>query len=511
MGANNLRASREVKISSYSAKRESVSMKTSVSHPLQIAAVSAGPGRGRVGLTLCPGKYDPHAMSGPWNRDLALDLDMIRDWGAAAVVTLVEPEELALLRVEHLGEEVVRRQMSWFHLPIVDGDIPDERFARAWEESGAELRSILQDGFDVLVHCRGGLGRAGTIAARLLVELGMEPAAAIKKVRKVRSGAIENDTQEHFVLDLGAVRQRPPAVSDAAIRDRAVGALLGLAVGDAVGTTLEFKQRDSYEPLTDMVGGGPFRLKAGQWTDDTALALALADSLQDQDDLDERDLLRRFVEWHEQGTYSCTGTCFDIGTTTSRALSHWKKTSHRHSGSTDPDLAGNGSLMRLAPVAIRFWHDLAKLRDVAARQSKTTHAAPDAVDACVAFADLLADAIAGKPRSDVLKSRSENYTAKIGGIMQGSWRGKARPDIQASGYVAHTLEAALWSVGRTSDYRSAVLLAANLGDDADTTAAVAGQLAGALYGASGIPEEWVGRVAWRDRIIEMASGLLVAA
>ncbi|HLN98600.1 MAG TPA: ADP-ribosylglycohydrolase family protein [Pyrinomonadaceae bacterium] len=160
---------------------------------------------------------------------------------------------------------------------------------------------------------------------------------------------------------------------------------------------------------------------------------------------------------------------------------------------------------------MRFWRDRVKLRDGAAHQSKTNHAAPEAIDACVAFAEVLADAIAGKPVSEMLKIRPDDYAAGIGKIMKGSWRGKQRQDIRASGYVAHTLEATLWSVGRTNDYRSAVLTAANLGEDADTTAAVAGQLAGALYGASGIPQNWVSRVAWKEQIIEKASNLLTAA
>ena len=182
-------------------------MRNSLSHPLQIAAVSAGAQFGRIGLTFCPGKYDPHAMSGAWDRDLALDLDAIRDWGAAAVVTLLEPKELTLLRVERLGEEILRRKMSWFHLPIVDVSIPDEQFEKEWDVAGEELRSILRRGLDVLVHCRGGLGRAGTIAARLLIELGMEPKKAIESVRAVRPGAIETTDQEKFVLGIGTTRK----------------------------------------------------------------------------------------------------------------------------------------------------------------------------------------------------------------------------------------------------------------------------------------------------------------
>src|SRR6266576_3860394 len=181
--------------------------RTSLTHPLQIAVVTAGSEFGRVGITFCPGKYDRHAMTGGWDRDLTLDLDTIRDWGAAAVVTLLEPKELVLLRVERLGEEVLRRNMLWFHLPIVDVSIPDQRFEEKWDAAGEELRSILRNGSDVLVHCRGGLGRAGTIAARLLVELGIEPATAIASVRAVRPGAIETSDQERFVLNIGMVQK----------------------------------------------------------------------------------------------------------------------------------------------------------------------------------------------------------------------------------------------------------------------------------------------------------------
>ena len=149
-----------------------------------------------------------------------------------------------------------------------------------------------------------------------------------------------------------------------AIEDRAIGALLGLAVGDAIGTTLEFRTRDTYEPLTDMVGGGPFGLSAGEWTDDAAMALALADSLADREDLDEQELLRRFVNWWQLGIYSCTGECFDIGITTRQALVRWQSTGEAHCGSTDPMSAVSGSPMRLAPVAIRFWNDRARLRGV---------------------------------------------------------------------------------------------------------------------------------------------------
>jgi len=182
-------------------------MRTSISHPLQIAVVTAGSEFGRIGITFCPGKYDPHALTGAWDRDLNRDLDTIRDWGAVAVVTLLEPKELTLLRVEHLGEEILRRNMLWFHLPIADVSTPNKRFEQEWDVAGEKLRSLLRSRSDVLVHCRGGLGRAGMVAARLLVELGMEPTTAIASVRAVRPGAIETSDQEKFVLDIGAARK----------------------------------------------------------------------------------------------------------------------------------------------------------------------------------------------------------------------------------------------------------------------------------------------------------------
>jgi ADP-ribosyl-[dinitrogen reductase] hydrolase len=160
--------------------------------------------------------------------------------------------------------------------------------------------------------------------------------------------------------------------------------------------------------------------------------------------------------------------------------------------------------MRLAPVAVRYWRDRGALKDVAARQSRTTHGAAEAVDACVAYAEMLADAIEGVPRSVVLRNMRPGCAGAIGPIAGGSWRGRARHTIKASGYVAHSVEASVWSIARTGDFRGSVLCAANLGEDADTTAAIAGQLAGALYGSSGIPKKFLDRLAWRDRIAAQA-------
>lgn len=480
----------------FNTNQRSRAIKTSTTHPLRIATVELGHGLGSIGITFCPGKKQLSSISGPWDRDLELDLDVIAAWDAAVVVTLVEPWELEELQVAELGQRVVDKHMEWFHLPIVDVSVPDEAFEEDWLSAGEAIRAILRSGFNVLVHCRGGIGRAGTIAARLMVELGMRTQDAIKHVRSVRPGAIETREQEDHVRSIFPVPERAVSHDTESQRDRAVGALIGLAVGDAIGTTLEFAPRDDKAfRLTDMVGGGPFRLEAGQWTDDTSLAWALADSLISTETFDPHDLARRFVSWWRNGKYSSTGRCFDIGLTTESALEQYERSGYPFSGPIYPSTAGNGSLMRVSPAAIRHWTNREVMAQVAADQSRVTHGAPEAVEACVLFCEILADAIEGKPRSEVLRSRDGNYSSKVGEVASGSWKTKSRSKIRGTGYVMDALEASLWCVGRTTSFAGAVLMAANLRDDADTTAAITGQLAGALYGNEAIPGRWRNRIA----------------
>lgn len=469
--------------------------------PLRAAEIFT-PADGLIGITLAPGKKGASNFGGSHNRDLDADLDVIAKWNAAAVVTLIENHELEELDILDLEDGVNQRFMEWHHLPIVDVSIPDAEFEAAWPERSVKLRTLLTNGANVLVHCRGGLGRAGMIAARLLVEMGMEADAAIKQVRAARPGAIETSAQERWVKK-GKPEQLVSTNNTEGIRDRAVGALVGLAVGDAVGTTLEFKPKPSHPILTDMVGGGPFKLKPGQWTDDTAMALALADWLANDNDLDPADLMSRFVRWYENGEYSCTGTCFDIGNATRAALDRFIDSGEPLAGSADPRSAGNGALMRLSPVAIRFWNDRERLAEIAEVQTLITHGAEECIDASVKFAHLLADVISGESLSDSLRGDL------ISGV-DSKWRSVHRNEIRGTGYVVDCLNAALWAVSRTTNFRSAILLAANLGDDADTTAAVVGQLAGAVYGISGIPVEWLERLAWRSKIEAMADQLFKA-
>ena len=297
-----------------------------------------------------------------------------------------------------------------------------------------------------------------------------------------------------------------------AARDRAVGALLGLACGDAVGTTLEFERPGSFEPIDDMAGGGPFDLRAGQWTDDTSMALCLAESILDTGRLDLADQLRRYVLWKDDGYLSSNGRCFDIGNTTRAQLHRFARTGEAVDPRIDEEAAANGSLMRLAAVPIRWHGDVAEAAEGSGESSRSTHPADRPVDACRLMGAMIAAQIEGRSWAEVTDPGffAGDLHSAVAAVAAGSWRAKEPPAIRGSGYCVDALEAAIWAVDGADDFEAAVLRAANLGDDADTTAAIAGQLAGARWGASGIPERWRHRVTAGERIAALAEGLFDA-
>lgn len=289
---------------------------------------------------------------------------------------------------------------------------------------------------------------------------------------------------------------------DDGIMDRAIGALVGLAIGDALGTTLEFSRRDTLPKQTEITGGGPFRLEAGQWTDDTSMALALADSLLASGGYDARDCIDRYVSWMDRGEYSSNGRCFDIGNTTQAALNAYKVTRRAEGANRAADLAGNGSIMRLAPAVIFGLPDARSAVELAERQTMTTHGADECREACATMGAWMAGAILGE--------HVEGPKPKTAGgrrIAEGRWRTAARDDIRSTGYVVDTLEAALWADAQCASFEETLILAVNLGGDADTVGAVAGQLAGARHGASAIPARWMERLHDRDHIVTVARQL----
>jgi len=276
--------------------------------------------------------------------------------------------------------------------------------------------------------------------------------------------------------------------------DKVVGSFIGLAVGDALGTSVEFEIRDTYVPVTEMRGGGYFNLNIGEWTDDTSMALALADSLIECKGLDEIDLLKRFSMWYKKGSYSHTGKCFDIGRATIHAITRFGSTGQirKHCGSVEVSQSGNGCIMRISPTAMYYLDDKDAALVVAENQSMTTHASP----LCIEYSKYMV--------SDLIDFYNDKTPQEI---WNNDMVDKPRNDVKSTGFVVDTYDAAKWAVQNTDNFKDAVLLAVNLGDDADTVGAVTGQLAGAIYGLDSIPEEWVDVLAWKDYLYELADGL----
>lgn len=305
------------------------------------------------------------------------------------------------------------------------------------------------------------------------------------------------------------------------MNDRCRGTLIGLAVGDALGAAVEFRSPGSFTPVTGYRSGGPHGLDAGEWTDDTSMALALADSIATAG-WNLNDQADRYVQWWKTGKYSVNGRCFDIGITTRSALGNYvAKKDALTSGDRSDRASGNGSIMRLAPVPMRYSHlyaeQLDELSRLAAESSVPTHASEQCVSSCRYLASVLAALIHGEDRDEVLSPNWKRLQQLndikplhpfIQEIAQGSYRQKQPPVIQGSGWVVKSLEASLWAFHNSTTFEEAVLKAVNLGDDADTTGAICGQLAGAYWGESGISESLRSGLAKMEMLEIAMAGLL---
>jgi len=305
------------------------------------------------------------------------------------------------------------------------------------------------------------------------------------------------------------------------INNRRRGALIGLAVGDALGAAVEFKSPGSFAPVVGYRDGGPHGLNAGEWTDDTSMALALADSIATSG-WGLNDQAERYVQWWKTGKYSVNGRCFDIGITTRSALGNFvAKKDALTSGDRSDRASGNGSIMRLSPVPIRYGHlyvdQLDELSRLAEESSLPTHASQQCVAACRYLATVCAALIHGEDRDEVLspdwKSLQQLNDIKplhplIQEIAEGSFRKRKPPAIKGSGWVVKSLEASLWAFHDAETFEEAVLRAVNLGDDADTTGAICGQLAGAYWGESGISESLRSGLARMDMLEIALAGII---
>lgn len=255
-------------------------------------------------------------------------------------------------------------------------------------------------------------------------------------------------------------------------KDRFIGSLFGLAVGDCVGASVEFCPPGTFEPVHNMIGGGPFRLAPGEWTDDTSMALCLAQSMIEHNGFNADDQMQRYLSWYEKGHLSSTGECFDIGNTVRESLHRYRENRKPYSGAKNPYSAGNGSIMRLAPVPLFWACDIEQAIYFSGESSKTTHQAEEAVDACHFLGALIAGAANGVSKEHLLSKEFVQFvenkidrplSPKIKQVAEGSYKHRQPPQIKGTGYVVDSLEAALWGFYLTDTFKEGLLLVVTLG------------------------------------------------
>lgn len=301
-------------------------------------------------------------------------------------------------------------------------------------------------------------------------------------------------------------------------KKRLKGSIIGLAIGDAMGAPVEFQKRGTFIPVTDYRSGGIFSLNAGDWTDDTAMALCIAQSLIDVQGFSSIDQMEKYLAWMNHGYMSCSGKMIGIGKTARRTLIRYMRTREPYTDIIHEKFSGNGSLMRLAPICVYYAHDLDKAIHYAALSSKTTHASPIAVDSCRYFAYILIHIFKGYNKKTIFSKQFSDSLNRffydktlhptLSPIINVDFKTKTAKEISSSGYVIDSLEAALWSFYHTDSFEDAILTAVNLGDDADTVAAITGQLAGAYYMLNSIPKPWIEELAQSEFINNLSEELI---
>jgi len=486
--------------------------------------------------------------------------------GVTYFIDLTEPGELtAYDTMLPTGKAASGRYVMYARKPIRDHSVPEAPELMA--EILDYLERALDQGHVVYVHCRAGIGRTGTVMGCYLAQaaerrgaqtaarrgaapdargagsagtraLNEEALALLNTLWRANDRALmwpqtpETEEQQEYVLSWRARaaprRETAPPVEleapalDAArtLRDRFQGTLLGLAVGDALGCAVQHRKPGTFTPLGDLLGGGPFDLPRGAWSDDTAMALCLAESLLECDGPDPADQVQRYQWWQREGHLSSTGQCIGITAAVSRALATAQWSGKPLAGSHDPARQDKEPLARVASAVLFHLADPVEAVEQAADAARPTHQSPIVLDACRYFAALLVGALRGASRAQLLTPgyspvaglwERRSLKPTVAAIAAGSWRHKAPPEIEGGGTIVNTLEAVLWAIGHSSNFRDGALLAVNLGLDADVTGAVYGQLAGALHGVANIPSAWRAALYERSRVEEFADRLLAVS
>lgn len=411
--------------------------------------------------------------------------------------------------------------------PIKDHGVP--RDAAHMADVQASLDALLQQGRRVYVHCRAGIGRTGVVVACHLIEQGLTPTAALSRLNELWQGSDRSDTwpevpetdeQKQFILAYTPVSDptRAPDVMDAArtLRERFQGALVGLAVGDALAVHTQFRKPGTFPMVGDLLGGGPFELPRGAWSDDTAMALLLAESLLESEGFDAHDQIQRYCRWQREGYGSATGQCVGISANVARSLATALYKRQPFSGSHDPEQLDKDPLSRVAPAVMYFFADPDASVARPAEAARITAQAPLVLDCVRLLAAMLRQALAGRDKATVLKPPRESWMTpstrpELLAVYEGSYTRRMPPEIAGNGHILATLEAALWAFYRGETFREGALLAANLGWDSDVVTATYGQLAGAYHGVSAIPGIWRNSLMKQEVVIDTADRLLTHA
>lgn len=531
-------------------------VKTSESHPLEINPVRVPYTEGIIGLTFCPGKKGESMFSGTWDRNLDKDLAAISDWGAEALVSLVEEHEFSLLGVPAFKKQTERYSLKWFHLPIMDVSTPGDRFEKAWAEDGNVVRGILARGGKVVLHCRGGLGRTGLLAARILTEFGMEAKQAIDRVRNARPGAIETKEQEQHVYDYQKLNQRRTL-------DNYLGCLLGGAVGDALGAAVEF---DSMAEIRKKYGDKGIRTydkvsgREGAVTDDTQMTMFTSEGLlRAANHAHKKAIGPNFTNctYHSYRRWLATqgeapeddcrmdgwlvrqadlfnrrapgGTCLS-------ALQ--SEVIYTLSGKPQQNNAskGCGAVMRMAPVGLfvqspyvcNLWNpDMRDDRafDIGRDLGYLTHGHPSGYLPAAFLALLIARIVDGDDLNlaldkccEVLKAQddSEETLAAIGKAREQASHAMIQPYPETvqklgEGWVgAEALAIGVYcALAAGQDFGFGVRLAVNHGGDSDSTGSITGNILGALFGRRAIDDWWLEKLELRNVVEQMALDLFL--
>ncbi|WP_312136388.1 ADP-ribosylglycohydrolase family protein [Brevundimonas sp.] len=522
-------------------------MRTSATHPIQIAEIPCQ--QGIIGITLCPGKKGTSLFGADWDRDLEVDLDAVEKWRATIVVSLIENFEFEHLGVEDLGQSVITRGMEWIHAPIQDVGVPNDNFETRWAVLGHRIRSALINGDRVLIHCRGGLGRAGLVAARLLVEFGLSPDAAIQQVRGQRLGAIETLEQESYVKSVRQLNH------DHQIYDRILGCLFGGAVGDAFGYAIEFDSLARIQSRYGACGLLEPELENGHLivSDDTQMTMFVADALT-KDGPPLENIQKGYIDWYR--TQNDTQSALEEGLLAHKALwalrapgntcltaigsGGWGTTSSPINNSK-----GCGGVMRVAPVGFNLSVSDAQTYELGAQSAALTHGHPLGYISSGVMAVLIRNLIASNDHLSALLKAAEHLPDDVYGTSMRSTLADAieklhdtingednRSEISNSisngdlgeGWVAEeALAIGLHAFMRSYDaakfegyepvdaFKIGIRLSANHSGDSDSTASITGQLFGAQYGLRALPWDWIVPLDVFEALCDLAHRLVAFA